>query len=109
VAAAQAPDLLLMVSLRSVDLPLEEICRCLAEPAGASRDAMVAKLLDDHRGGRPGSPGYSDLHRLEHMKERTPMGRSTSSDVDHRALGAQLFNETWTYLEKEAARSTRTT
>jgi DNA-binding transcriptional MerR regulator len=42
--------LLLIVSLRSVDLPLQEIRRRLAEPAGASRDAMVAKLLEDHRG-----------------------------------------------------------
>ena len=30
------------------------------------------------------------------------MGSTTSSDIDHRALGAQLFNQTWTYLEKES-------
>jgi tetratricopeptide (TPR) repeat protein len=29
------------------------------------------------------------------------MGSTASSAVDHRALGVQLFNQTWTYLEKE--------
>jgi hypothetical protein len=42
------------------------------------------------------------MHRLEHMKEATPMGSTTNSAVDHRALGIRLFNQTSTYLEKES-------
>jgi DNA-binding transcriptional MerR regulator len=101
---AQVPDLLLIVSLRSVDLPLEEIRRCLAEPAGAGRDRLVGKLLEEHRGRLQArlTRLQRDLHRLAHMKEGTSMESATSSDVDHRALGAQLFNQTWTYLEKES-------
>jgi DNA-binding transcriptional MerR regulator len=101
--AAQVPDLLLIVSLRSVDLPLEEIRRCLAEPAGAGRDTLGTKLLEDHRGRLQArlTRLQRDLHRLEHMTKGIPMGTATAPDVDHRALGVQLFNQTWTYLEKE--------
>jgi DNA-binding transcriptional MerR regulator len=103
-AAAQVPDLLLIVSLRSVDLPLEEVRRCLAEPAGDGRDAMVGKLLHEHRGRLQArlTRVQRDLHRLDHTKEGIPMASTTSSAVDHRALGAELFNQTWTYLEKES-------
>ena len=102
--AAQVPDLLLIVSLRAVDLPLEEIRRCLTEPPGAGREALVGKLLEDHRGRLQArlTRLQRDLHRLDHMKEGTSMGSTTSTDVDHRALGAQLFNQTWTYIEKES-------
>ena len=103
-ATAQVPDLLFIVSLRSVDLPLEEIRRCLVEPAGVGRDVLVGKLLEAHRGRLQArlTRSQRDLHRLEHMKEGTPMGSTTSSDIDNRALGAQLFNQTWTYLEMES-------
>lgn len=45
----QLPDLQLIVSLRALDLPLDEVRRCLAAPPGADRDGTVQNRLAAHR------------------------------------------------------------
>jgi DNA-binding transcriptional MerR regulator len=99
----QLDSLLLIVSLRAVDLPLEEVRRCLAEPAGQGRDRLVTELLEQHRSRLQArlTRLQRAIHQLDHMKDGTPMSTTNDTAVDHRALGVELFNLTWTFLEKE--------
>jgi DNA-binding transcriptional MerR regulator len=88
--------------LRGVDVPIDEIRRCLddgtlvTEVLTAQRRRLESRLTRVQR----------DLHMLDHLLidgwER-PMGTALEpmDPQAERALGAGLFNATWTLMEKE--------
>lgn len=85
--------------LRSVDVPIEVIRRCLDAPdlsdvLAAQRRRLEARLTRVQR----------DLHTLDHLMSegRTmPTKLEPMDPDDERRLAAGLFNATWTLLEKE--------
>ncbi|HEY2272553.1 MAG TPA: MerR family transcriptional regulator [Jatrophihabitantaceae bacterium] len=88
--------------LRGVDVPLDEVRRCLADPASipdvlhAQRRRLDARLTRVQR----------QLHTLDHLRldgmdHPMPNTDPGLSDVDERRIGVALFNATWTLLEKE--------
>lgn len=85
--------------LRAVDVPLDEIRRCLADPAA------VAAVLHAHERRLEArlTRIRGDLHEIRHLL--TDQGASPVTDepeiLDHRRLAATLFNETWRLMEKE--------
>ncbi|MEO6702140.1 MAG: MerR family transcriptional regulator [Jatrophihabitantaceae bacterium] len=106
-APEQLGELGLIVGLRAVELPLAEIRSCLDQPAGVDRDRHLSSVLQRHRvrlEARHSRIRYA-LHQLDHMDHLT-IGKAsnmTSKDggLDHRALGIELFNQTWTLMEAE--------
>jgi DNA-binding transcriptional MerR regulator len=91
----------LIAMLRSVDVPLDDVRRCLAgadvgDVLAAQRRRLEARLTRVQR----------DLHTLDHLIGdgwETPMAaKAEPMDPDaERRLAASLFNATWTLLEKE--------
>jgi DNA-binding transcriptional MerR regulator len=97
----------LIAVLRAVDVPLEDVRRCLS----AHDDATTASVLDTHR-RRLGARLVRiqrDLHRIGHLRSEgmdatmatTDVSTSTGTPEDERRLGAALFNVTWDLMEKE--------
>jgi DNA-binding transcriptional MerR regulator len=88
--------------LRSVDVPLEDIRRCLHD------DAIVSAVLKEQRRRLEArlSRVQRDLHTLDHLLVdgwEKPMATTTEpmDPQEERTLAAALFNATWTLLEKE--------
>jgi DNA-binding transcriptional MerR regulator len=88
--------------LRSVDVPIDEIRRCLDD------DAAVTEVLKEHRRRLESrlTRVQRDLHNLDHFLAdgwEKPMATAleTMDPEAERKLAAGLFNETWTYMEKE--------
>jgi DNA-binding transcriptional MerR regulator len=92
----------LIARLRAVDLPLDGIRRCLADPGAlpevlAAHERRLEARLTRIRG---------DLHDLRHLlHDDDEKGARPVTDepeiLDHRRLATALFNETWTLMEKE--------
>jgi DNA-binding transcriptional MerR regulator len=93
----------LIARLRAVDVPLADVRRCVADPAAvpevlAAHERRLEARVTRLRG---------DLHEIRHLlTDRLPdMEVSPVSDepllLDHRRLGADLFNGTWELMEKE--------
>lgn len=89
--------------LRGVDVPLEDVRRCLH--AG---DDEVREVLAHQRRRLEGrlTRVQRDLHTLDHLISEgwttaMPTKVEPMDPEDERRLGASLFNETWTLLEKE--------
>jgi DNA-binding transcriptional MerR regulator len=89
--------------LRSVDVPLDEIRRCLHD------DAIVSTVLKEQRRRLESrlTRVQRDLHTLDHLLVdgwETPMVTATEAmdPQAERTLAASLFNATWTLLEKES-------
>jgi DNA-binding transcriptional MerR regulator len=89
----------LIARLRAVDLPLDDVRRCLADPAClpavlAAHERNLEARLTRLRG---------DLHEIRHLL--TDHGVIDVTDepeiLDHRRLAAALFNGTWELMEKE--------
>jgi DNA-binding transcriptional MerR regulator len=87
--------------LRSVDLPIDDVRRCLA-------GADVRDLLVAHRRRLEArlTRLQRDLHTLDHLTDQgLELAMATKSEPmdpdDERRIGAALFNATWTLLEKE--------
>ena len=87
--------------LRDVDLPLDEVRRCLESDEGTS-----AAVLEQHR--RRLDARLTRLqrqahlvHHLSHDGLESRMTATTDDTDDERRLGKALFNATWTLLEKE--------
>jgi DNA-binding transcriptional MerR regulator len=85
--------------LRALDLPLERVAAVLAAPDGgrallaAYRRDVEARLARDQR----------ILHRLVHLTGGDEMPERTPAELpaeEERRLAADLFNHTWTLLER---------
>ena len=88
--------------LRSVDVPIDEIRRCLDD------DPAVTEVLKEQRRRLESrlTRVQRDLHNLDHFLAdgwEKPMATAleTMDPEVERKLAAGLFNETWTYMEKE--------
>jgi DNA-binding transcriptional MerR regulator len=89
--------------LRSVDLPLDDVRRCLADPASEQSvlEAHLRRLESRH------ARLTGDLHRLRHLLDpqreaHVPNDAAAAIDADaERALAVRLFNATWDLMEKE--------
>jgi DNA-binding transcriptional MerR regulator len=89
----------LIARLRAVDLPLAEVRRCVADPgqlAGvlAAHERRLEARVTRLRG---------DLHEIRHLltdQEVSPVSGEPQL-LDHRRLGAELFNGAWELMEKE--------
>jgi DNA-binding transcriptional MerR regulator len=86
--------------LRSVDVPLNDVRRCLTD------DAALAEVLSVHRrrldARRTRIAGQ--LHILDHLSTdglEHPMPDTDIDVQDERRLAVALFNQTWTLMEKE--------
>ncbi len=89
--------------LRSVDVPIDEIRRCLDD------DALVNDVLKEQRRRLESrlTRVQRDLHTLDHLLEdgwEKPMATALEpmDPQAERTLAAGLFNATWTLLEKES-------
>jgi DNA-binding transcriptional MerR regulator len=88
--------------LRSVDVPIEEIRRCLVD------DAVVTEVLKEQRRRLESrlTRVQRELHTLDHLLVdgwEKPMATSLEpmDPQAERTLAAGLFNATWTLMEKE--------
>jgi DNA-binding transcriptional MerR regulator len=96
----------LIARLRAVDLPLDDVRRCLA-----GSPAEIREILLTHRDRLTGRATRiaGDLHELAHLitdgVETTMTDHQTTEDVvtgdTERRLAAKLFNGVWTLLETE--------
>jgi DNA-binding transcriptional MerR regulator len=84
--------------LRAVDLPLEDVRRCL-DPD----DAIVAAVLEQHRRRLDArlTRVQRQAHSLHHLMTDGMEHRMSEDLTDERKLGIALFNATWTLMEKE--------
>jgi DNA-binding transcriptional MerR regulator len=102
----QLNDLDLIVRLRAIDVPLQDIRSCLDVPAGNARQGHLDGLLQRHRirlEARHARLGFA-LHQLDHMDQETGRLRQMTIDdmtLDHRKIGIELFNATWTMMDKQ--------
>jgi DNA-binding transcriptional MerR regulator len=87
--------------LRSVDVPLDEVRRCL------DNDAVLAEVLATQRRRLDArlTRVRGQRHTLDHLRTdglEHPMPDTDIENVtDERRLAAALFNATWTLMEKE--------
>jgi DNA-binding transcriptional MerR regulator len=92
-----------IATLRAVDVPLDEVRRCLADDATVPDVLVTQRRRLDARLARV----QRQLHALDHLITdglEHPMPDTDTTGpaaVDERRLGAALFNATWTLLEKE--------
>jgi DNA-binding transcriptional MerR regulator len=104
----QLQDARLIAALRAVDLPLDDVRRCL----DATDTAIVAAVLDTHQRRLEARLVRIQraLHRIGHLRtdglesamattDTTPT--TTATAEDERKLAARLFNATWDLMEKE--------
>ncbi|MCU7820481.1 MerR family transcriptional regulator [Kitasatospora sp. DSM 101779] len=95
--------------LRSVDVPLEQVRLCLADP---DDEAVAARVLADHRRRLQARLDRvrGDLHRIDHllqdgvaraMTDTAAQPAATTPDDGERRLAVDLFNGVWRLLEKE--------
>jgi len=89
--------------LRSVDVPIDEIRRCLDD------DAVVTEVLKEQRRRLESrlTRVQRELHALDHFLTdgwEKPMGTALEpmDPQAERTLAAGLFNATWTLMEKES-------
>lgn len=107
-SAEQVAPARLVRLLRSVDVPLEQVRACLAEP---DDEATIHRVLTEHRRRLQARLDRvrGDLHRIDHLIEdgvtaaMTDQDKQNTADVtgDERRMAADLFNGVWRLLEKE--------
>jgi DNA-binding transcriptional MerR regulator len=87
--------------LRSVDVPIEDVRRCLDDPAAISSVLALQRRRLESRLTRV----QRHLHTIDHLLtdgEAILMTTTTGPDgLDERKLAKDLFNATWALLEKE--------
>jgi DNA-binding transcriptional MerR regulator len=98
-AAEQLGTARLIAQLRAVDVPLDDVRRCLTDPAA------VPDVLHEHERRLEARVTRlrGDLHEIRHLL--TDRGVPAMTDepeiLDHRRLGTALFNGTWELMERE--------
>ena len=92
----------LIASLRKLELPLDEIRRILADPGSAD----AKERIDAHR--RRVASRLDELRTIHYFlgKDHLPMPKrptaiSAAEPETQRKLAAELFNYTWTLIEKQ--------
>ncbi|MEV7179869.1 MerR family transcriptional regulator [Kitasatospora sp. NPDC093679] len=107
--AGQVAQARLVRLLRSVDVPLEQVRLCLADPDDGS---VTARVLAGHRLRLRARLDRvrGDLHRIDHllqdgvaraMTDSAAQPAATPPDDGGRRLAVDLFNGVWRLLEKE--------
>jgi DNA-binding transcriptional MerR regulator len=106
--AEQVAPARLVRLLRSVDVPLDQVRACLAEP---DDEAAIKQVLIRHRRRLQARLDRvrGDLHRTDHLIEDGVTTAMTDQDKqntdgatgDERRTAADLFNGVWRLLEKE--------
>jgi DNA-binding transcriptional MerR regulator len=101
---AQIAPATLIARLRAVDLPLDEVRRCLV---GSAQDVRAVLLAHRARLTSRATRIAGDLHSLAHLIQDgtesavvEAVDELLSGDTERR-LAAQLFNGVWRLLEKE--------
>jgi DNA-binding transcriptional MerR regulator len=90
-----------VATLRAVDLPIDEVRRCLED------DTALGEVLARHqrrlesRRTRVSGQLHTLLHLISDGLEYTMPDTNIADVSDERRLAAALFNATWTLLEKE--------
>jgi DNA-binding transcriptional MerR regulator len=91
-----------VATLRSVDVPLEDVRRCLADPAA------IAEVLADQRRRLDArlTRVQRQLHALAHLRSDGMGADMPNTDpgldeADERRVAVALFNATWELMEKE--------
>jgi DNA-binding transcriptional MerR regulator len=103
----QLHDARLIAALRAVDLPLDDVRRCL----DTADETTVAAVLDTHHRRLESRLAriQRDLHRIGHLRTdglesamaTTDTTETSTATDDERKLAATLFNATWDLMEKE--------
>jgi DNA-binding transcriptional MerR regulator len=99
----QVPAASRIAELRSVDLPVDDVRRCLDDPAAEPAILQRHRRRLESRHARLAG----DLHRLSHLLDPSreahmPSDPATPFDEEaERNLAISLFNATWEMLEKE--------
>jgi DNA-binding transcriptional MerR regulator len=95
----------LVQTLRSVDVPLDQVRACLASPDDT---AAMQQILIEHRRRLQSrlERVRGDLHRTDHLIKdgvTTPMTEQDPhpATTDQRKIAVDLFNGTWRLIEKE--------
>jgi DNA-binding transcriptional MerR regulator len=104
-APGQVAAARLVRRLRSVDVPLDEVRRCLEDPGCLTEILLAHRTRLESRATRIAG----DLHELMHILNdgmETTMGISPPADEiltreEERQLAARLFNAVWELLETE--------
>jgi DNA-binding transcriptional MerR regulator len=106
----QLPKARLIARLRAVDVPLDDVRRCLDAAAG-SAEAVVAAVLATHRRRLESrlariqrelhDIGHLSTEGLESIMTKTDAPSTAAATEDERKLAASLFNATWDLMEKE--------
>jgi DNA-binding transcriptional MerR regulator len=96
-SVGQLPQARAIQRLRALDLSLEDIRDVLNDEDATALEEHARRV--EARIWRL----QRIQHRLRHYIERKDdlMAEPETMDVDHRRLGVDLFNYTWTFLEKE--------
>ncbi|WP_078660773.1 MerR family transcriptional regulator [Streptomyces sp. NRRL B-24484] len=108
-SAGQIAQARLVRLLRSVDIPLEQVRLCLADP---DDESVTARVLAGHRLRLRARLDRvrGDLHRIDHllqdgvaraMTDSAAQPAATAPDDGGRRLAVDLFNGVWRLLEKE--------
>ena len=87
--------------LRSVDLPIDEVRRCLSDDRALSEVLARHQRRLESRRTRISGQLHTLLHLIAEGLEHTMPDTDISDVSDERRLAAALFNATWTLLEKE--------
>ena len=92
----------LIATLRAVDVPLDDVRRCIDDPG------VLADVLKLHRARLEARVTRirGQLHRLDHliadgMESAMATEQPSAAPDDERALAKALFNGTWTLMERE--------
>lgn len=104
-APAQVDTARQIARLRSVDVPIDDVRRCMGADA-AAEDVDAVLTIHRRRLEARLTRVQRDLHTLDHMiaEGRGTAMPTTDDQLDRdreRRLAAALFNRTWTFMEKE--------
>jgi DNA-binding transcriptional MerR regulator len=101
-ATEQLHQIRLIAELRSVDVPLDDVRRCLDD------EALVPYVLKTHRARLDARLArvHRQLHRLTHLLEDGTTTMTTDESVlpdadNERVTAASLFNGVWELMERE--------
>lgn len=87
--------------LRSVDVPIDEIRRCLHDGAALADVLARQRQRLESRRTRIAGQLHSLLHLIADGLDHAMPDTDITDITDERRLAAALFNATWTLLEKE--------